>query len=75
VKIIKYNPGSKAARMLVGFGAGSASLDLRFEVYGEGPQPLLVKDHGRGSSRDWQFVCRTLSKDLVKFMGEALKAK
>ena len=26
IKVLKYNPGSKAARMLVGYGAGAVSL-------------------------------------------------
>jgi hypothetical protein len=75
VKTVSYNPGSKAARIVVGFGAGATSLNVHFELYGEGAQPLVTKDHGRGSSRDWQFVCRALSKDLVGFVGDALRAR
>jgi len=75
VKTVNYNPGSKAARMVVGFGAGSTSLDVHFEVYGEDDQPLLSKDHGRRSTLDWQNVCRALNKDIVRFTGDAVNAR
>ena len=34
VQITEYNGGSKAARMFVGFGAGSARLESHFELFG-----------------------------------------
>ena len=34
VKMVRYNPGSKAARILVGMGAGATSLDLHYELFG-----------------------------------------
>ena len=56
VKTMNYNPGSTAARIVVGFGAGSASLDFRYELYGDADKPFWVRDHGRGSSRDWRKI-------------------
>ncbi len=66
VKIVNYNPGSKAARMLVGFGAGSGSLDVRYELMADPTQPIHAKEHGRASSRDWKPVCRRVNKDIVE---------
>jgi hypothetical protein len=40
VKIVKYNPGSSAARIIVGFGAGAASLDNHYELYGTAPHDV-----------------------------------
>jgi hypothetical protein len=75
VATVQYNPGNKAARVLVGFGAGGLiTLKLEFQLLGEAPEPILAKTHERGSIRDWQFVCQALSKDLVKFTTDALPA-
>jgi len=75
VKMVNYNPGSKAARMLVGLGAGATSLDLHYELFGAEKAPLLSKDHGRGSSRDWTYLCRTLGKDIYKDFDAAISPK
>ncbi|PLX78634.1 MAG: hypothetical protein C0614_08465 [Desulfuromonas sp.] len=74
VKIVKYNPGSKAARILVGFGAGSTSLDTRYELYGAKPQPLLAEDHGYGSSIDWFKIIQKLNREMVDAVTKKLSA-
>jgi len=70
-RIVKYNPGAKAARMFVGFGAGATSLDTHYELYGEGREPLLSTPHGVGSSREWMNCCRKLNEQML----EAINAK
>jgi hypothetical protein len=75
IDIIDYNPGSKAARVLVGFGAGSASLDLHYELSGESPPPLISKDHGRASSKDWDDIVRRLDEDIVVHVTDVLTAR
>ncbi|MDD5307994.1 MAG: DUF4410 domain-containing protein [Deltaproteobacteria bacterium] len=65
VTVLNYNPGSKAARMLVGFGAGSAALDERFDLFADGTTALLTQDNGRASSKDWTDICRRTNKDMV----------
>ena len=75
VKIVNYNPGSKAARMLVGFGAGSGSLDVRYELMADPTQPIHVREHGRASSRDWQPVCRRINKDIVEDITNKLNSR
>lgn len=64
-RIVRYNPGVKAARMIVSFGAGAASLDTHYELYGEGKEPLLAKDHGVGSGREWMNCCRKLNEQML----------
>jgi hypothetical protein len=72
VRIVTYRPGSKAARMVVGFGAGATSLDTHYELYGAGPQPLLAEDHGVGSSIDWYQVVQKLNQQMVDAVSRKL---
>jgi hypothetical protein len=78
-RIVRYNPGAKAARMIVGFGAGAASLDTHFELFGEGKEPLISRDHGVGSGREWVNCCRKLNEQMLTAvkaaLSEAPKAK
>ncbi len=69
-RIVKYNPGSSAARMFVGFGAGAASLDNHYELYGTSPQPLYNWDDGVGTSEHWSRLCRKLDGNTVKRLNE-----
>ncbi len=73
VKVVNYNPGSKAARMLVGFGAGTCTLDLHFELYGQESAPLISTDHGRASSWDWDKLARKLNEDLIITVTDRIK--
>jgi len=75
VKTENYNPGSKAARMWVGMGAGVTTMKIRFEVFGAGKDALLTKEQERGSSRDWQFLCTKLSDDTLDAVKPVLAAK
>lgn len=73
VKILMYNPGSKAARMLVGFGAGACSMDIHCELFGNDEKALLAKDDGVGSGRDWRNVARKLNENTLKAVTDTLK--
>jgi hypothetical protein len=75
VKLVKYNPGSKAARMMVGMGAGTCTLDLHYELQGEAAEPLISKDHGRASSDDWDNIARRLNKEMVEDITIKLNSK
>lgn len=69
IKIVSYNPGSSAARMLVGFGAGSCALDCHYEFYGKNRGPILSWDDGVGTSGDWRRLPRKLNdKTIAKIM-------
>jgi hypothetical protein len=74
VRVIKYDPGSKAARFLVGFGAGSCSLDRFYELYGDGPEPLLSRDQGAGSSIDYSAVVQKLNQEMIDEVTRTLMA-
>jgi hypothetical protein len=76
VTVVKYNPGSKAARMMVGFGAGSTSLDLHYELYSTDPAaPFYSKDHGRASSVDWPKLVRTVDSEMITDITNQLAAQ
>ncbi len=69
IKIVNYNPGSKAARMLVGFGAGSTSLDINYKILNGHKKQLVDKDDGVGSSRDWTYCARVLNERIIATLG------
>jgi hypothetical protein len=72
IKIVNYNPGSKAARMLVGFGAGSLVLDTQHLLY-SGPGQLLFQGTGSvGSARDWEYAARKINQQVTKEVTNAL---
>ncbi len=74
VRIVSYNPGSSAARIIVGFGAGAASLDNQYELYGAGPQPLMTWDDSVGTSAHWTKLPKKLNANAVKKITEKLTA-
>ena len=53
VKIIEYRAGSKAARMMVGYGAGGVRLNIHYELFAQGTNAILSKDDGVFSGREW----------------------
>ncbi|MEY4515537.1 MAG: hypothetical protein RLZZ450_7659 [Pseudomonadota bacterium] len=66
VKIANYNAGSKAARMMVGWGAGAAVLNTNFEFYGPDSQaPYVVGSPSVGSGRDWKNSARKVNLQTV----------
>ena len=74
VRVVKYNPGSKAARILVGFGAGSCSLDRSYELHGSGPDPLLSRNQGVSSSIDYSAVVQKLNQEMIDEVTRTLMA-
>lgn len=69
VKIVNYNPGSKAARMLVGFGAGATSLDIQYQIVNGQKLTLEDRSDGVGSSRDWSYCGRVLNQRMIATLG------
>lgn len=74
VKITGYNPGSSAARMLVGFGAGSASLDNHYELCGADGKAVAAWDDGCGTSEHWSKMPRRLNANTVRRVTKELTA-
>lgn len=75
VRVIRYNPGSKAARIIIGFGAGSTSLDRSYELYGSVSEPILNKKQGVGSSIAWSKVVQKLNRDMIDDISRVLAAQ
>ena len=72
VTIVSYNPGSKAARILVGYGAGATSQNNHYELIGEGGKTILAYDDGVGSSRDWRNSIRKLNENTSERITQKL---
>jgi hypothetical protein len=72
VKITMYNPGSTAARMMVGYGAGAASMNTAYQLFGADPQPVLEWTDGCGTSEHWSKIPRKLDASAVKKITEKL---
>lgn len=72
VSIESYHAGSSAARAFVGYGAGAASLDNSYRLYGTEDQPLLDWEDGVGTSQDWRRLPRTLNQNAVRRVTEYL---
>ena len=60
----RYNPGKTAARIIVGFGAGAASLDISCELL-DGDRQLLAWEDGCGTSEHWQRLVNKLNDNTV----------
>ena len=72
LKITRYNPGSKAARMFVGLGAGAATLDAHYTLFG--PRgPVNEGDVSVGSGRDWQFCANRANQQTVERITAVLR--
>lgn len=72
VKITNYNPGSAAARYAVGYGAGAASMNIHYDLYGEGSSAIKADNLGVGSGRDWRYVVRKLGEQTTRAVSEKL---
>lgn len=66
VRITRYNPGSKAARMMVGWGAGALVLDTDFELHAGPGATLLAEKSSVGSGRDWPQAARKTNQQVAK---------
>lgn len=63
VKYLSYNPGSSAARIVVGFGAGAASLNIQASLY-DGQQEILSWQDGCGTSGHWSRLVNKLDANM-----------
>lgn len=72
VKVLNYNPGSKAARMLVGWGAGALVLDTQHVLF-SGPGQIVFQGTGSvGSARDWNYAARKINVQINRDITGAL---
>jgi hypothetical protein len=62
IEVERFNPGSRAARAFVGFGAGSASLDVNYKLLDERSALLTEWRDGVGSSKGPTYCAQTLNR-------------
>lgn len=66
VRITDYNGGSMAARMAIGFGAGSARLATEFELLGPSGQSYITGAPQSSTGRtDWRRTVRKVDQEIV----------
>lgn len=75
VTITNYNPGAKAARMLVGYGAGATSMQTHYELINKDQRSVLDGDVGHGSGNDWAYVVKRINRDTVNQVTAKLSGK
>jgi hypothetical protein len=66
IKVERFNAGSRAARAFVGFGAGSASLDLHYKLLDEKGALLSEWRDGVGSSKGATYCAETLNRRALE---------
>lgn len=64
VRYDRYNPGKTAARLIVGFGAGAASLDVTHALY-DGDKQVMTWTDGCGTSEHWQRLVNKINDNAV----------
>jgi len=66
IDVDKFNPGNRAARAFIGFGAGASSLDLDYQLLdGQNKKVMQWKD-GVGSSKGGTYCAQTLNRNTIK---------
>ncbi|MBI9088929.1 MAG: DUF4410 domain-containing protein [Desulfobacterium sp.] len=72
IKVAKFKPGNKAARVFVGFGAGGSSLDLNYQLLDSKGKILTKWDDGVGSSKGGTYCAQTLNRRALVKLGDVL---
>ncbi len=65
IDVDKYNPGNRAARAFVGFGAGAASLDLDYKIMNSQKKQVGEWKDGVGSSKGGTYCAQTLNRNAI----------
>ncbi len=75
IDVDKFNPGNRAARAFVGFGAGSASLDLNYKVVNSQKKTVGEWKDGVGSSKGGTYCAQTLNRNAIGQLQIKLESK
>lgn len=66
IDVDKFNAGNRAARAFVGFGAGSSSLDLDYQLLNSQNKVISQWKDGVGSSKGGTYCAQTLNRNTIK---------
>lgn len=66
IDVDKFNPGNRAARVFVGFGAGASSLDLNYQLLEAQNKTVMQWKDGVGSSKGGTYCAQTLNRNTIK---------
>lgn len=66
IDVDKFNPGNRAARAFVGFGAGASSLDLDYQLLDSQKKVVTQWKDGVGSSKGGTYCAQTLNRNTIK---------
>ena len=73
IDVVKFKAGNRAARAFIGFGAGSSSLDLKYDLLDSRGTSLASWEDGAGSSRGGTYCAQTLNRHVIKKLKEVMK--
>ncbi len=66
IEVDKFNPGNRAARAFVGFGAGASSIDLDYKILDSQKKLVGQWKDGVGSSKGGTYCAQTLNRNAIK---------
>ena len=66
IDVDKFRAGNRAARAFVGFGAGSSSLDLNYQLLDSQKKVVSEWKDGVGSSKGGTYCAQTLNRNTIK---------
>ena len=66
IDVDNFNPGNRAARAFVGFGAGASSLDLDYQLLDSHSNVVTQWKDGVGSSKGGTYCAQTLNRNTIK---------
>lgn len=72
IDVTKFNPGNKAARIFISFGAGASSLDLHYQLLDSAGTVLSTWDDGVGSSKGGTYCAQTLNRNAITQLNSVL---
>ena len=73
VHVKAYDAGSRAARLLIGFNAGGATLDTHFELKGEGGTSLVAGDPSIRAGGDGRHAARRINMQTINAVDAYLR--
>lgn len=73
IDVVKFKAGNRAARAFIGFGAGSASLDLKYNLLDSRGKSRASWEDGAGSSKGGTYCAQTLNRHVIEKLKEVMR--